>query len=88
MFGIVVPPESEPFVIADSQERLWPLLAANYRRGHTRQYVVTLDPRCLVCDDHVAGWWEVEDDGEYPDPPLHDHCRSDYLDEQHAGIYV
>lgn len=94
MYGIILNDHTDPYITTRDWDQLMGFLRHSLRLTEEAEadYTFTVvegDPECVWCEDEVDGWWEIEaEPGDYTEPPLHDHCRSAYADQQAASHYV
>lgn len=94
IYGIILNDHADPYIVTRHWDQLMGLLRHSLRLTEeaAADYtftVVEANPECAWCDDEVGGWWAIEaEPGDYTEPPLHDHCRKAYGEQQDAMHYV
>lgn len=93
MYGIILNDHTDPYITASSSDEIVSLLRHSIRMTTDAEAdyeftMVMLDPECAWCEDLLPGWYEVDESLDFIEPPLHDHCRSAYADQQAASHYV
>lgn len=90
MYGIILNDHTDPYITCGTVEQLEQLVLTHWRFSPRDSQLTTvmLDPPCDWCEDEMDGWYEIDENLDFIEPPLHDHCRKAYGDQQDAMHYV
>lgn len=85
LYGVLVDDHTDPYVTGYDRLDMWALVLAN-RKTRTARLVVEVHD-CEYCGDGLPGGWvEVDENGDFIEPPMHDLCYGFYAEERWIDV--